>query len=355
MFAPLLAVSAIVPSLLLVWYFHRRDLFPEPGRVIWTTFGLGVAVIPGVLLAALPVGKMLEGIPDPFVAGFLGAFLTAAIPEEFFKLLVVRVYAARHPAFDEPMDGVVYGAVASLGFATLENVLYVATGGIGVAALRAFSAVPAHAFMGAIMGYYVGRAKFHPEERRRALVMAFLVPMLLHGLYDFPVLSLRELVDRGLPTEPAAMLLPISLAAFITLWVWAIRGLRKSRAEQERLVAAGILAPPVGAPAAVAAVPGVAAVGPGAVPARVAPAVTHGTGWIGGTVLLVVGIALATVGGLVVLGVGLALTTNQVPPPDQANTIIGLAVIGVVPLVLGFVLFGLGLGSLNRSSLRAAR
>jgi RsiW-degrading membrane proteinase PrsW (M82 family) len=66
------------------------------------------------------------------------------------------------------MDGVVYGAVASLGFATLENILYVTPNGFAVAAARAFTAVPGHALLGVIMGYYVGRAKFHSNEQQRA-------------------------------------------------------------------------------------------------------------------------------------------------------------------------------------------
>src|SRR6185503_12965655 len=101
MVAPVLAVSAVVPSLLQVWYFHRRDLYPEPGRVVWTTFALGIATIPGVLLVALPLTFAVHGIADPFAAGLASAFLTAAIPEEAFKLLVVRRYCGRHREFNE--------------------------------------------------------------------------------------------------------------------------------------------------------------------------------------------------------------------------------------------------------------
>jgi RsiW-degrading membrane proteinase PrsW (M82 family) len=367
MLAPLLAVSAVIPSLLLVLYFHRRDLYPEPGKVIWATFGLGIATIPGVLIVALPVAAVLKGIPDAHVAGLCGAFLTAAIPEEFFKLLVVRFYAARHAAFDEPMDGVVYGAVASLGFATLENVLYVTSGGVGVAVLRAFTAVPAHAFMGAIMGYYIGRAKFHPEERVRAGIMAYFVPMILHGLYDYPVLTLRELSERGLATDAALPVLPITLAALLTLWIWAIRGLRRARADQDRGHASRVAGAPLVAPVPPAFPAPVAPVGPFAPPAHapVTPAFSmapahrpaapvHGPGWVGGTILLVLGLLTTSVGGLVTLGVGYSLAMGQVPPWEQNQTILGVVLIGVLPLLAGFVMFALGLRSLNRASVAAA-
>jgi hypothetical protein len=90
---------------------------------------------------------------------------------------------AKDPSFDEPMDGLVYGMTASLGFATLENVLYVGEGGANVALMRALTAVPGHACTGAIMGAYVARAKFG-SQRARNLWLAFLVPMALHGAYD---------------------------------------------------------------------------------------------------------------------------------------------------------------------------
>ena len=88
------------------------------------------------------------------------AVLGAAIPEELFKFLVLRWYVWRKPHFDEPLDGVVYGATASLGFATLENILYVGSHGLEMAVLRALTAVPGHAFTGVVMGAFLGRARF---------------------------------------------------------------------------------------------------------------------------------------------------------------------------------------------------
>jgi RsiW-degrading membrane proteinase PrsW (M82 family) len=108
----------------------------------------------------------------------------AAIPEECFKFLVLRGYSSRRPSFDEPMDGVVYGAAASLGFATFENIIYVHAGGFWTALVRAFSAVPAHACDGALMGYCVGQARFNPE-RKRASWLGLFVAIIFHGFYDY--------------------------------------------------------------------------------------------------------------------------------------------------------------------------
>ena len=125
------AASAIVPSILLVSFFKNRDVHPEPSRVLWITFWLGVLSTIPTVLVALPLALVLEGALDNLVAvGVADAFLCAALPEELFKLGVVYVYVRKHEAFDEPMDGIVYGVVASLGFATLENILYTIEGGV---------------------------------------------------------------------------------------------------------------------------------------------------------------------------------------------------------------------------------
>ncbi|MFP2904458.1 PrsW family intramembrane metalloprotease [Pyxidicoccus sp. 3LFB2] len=178
--------SAVVPSLLLFWYVYARDQRPEPHGLLLRTFLLGVAICAPVV----PVALALQSLGEPLAVGVWGsalvrAFLGAAIPEEVFKFLVLYLYVWRKPAFDEPLDGVVYGATASLGFATLENILYVGEHGLGVAILRALTAVPGHAFTGVVMGAFVGRAKLAEPEQRFGLLAAGLGwATLLHGAYD---------------------------------------------------------------------------------------------------------------------------------------------------------------------------
>ncbi|WP_164007597.1 PrsW family intramembrane metalloprotease [Pyxidicoccus trucidator] len=187
MSALVLGGSAVVPSLLLFWYVYARDQRPEPHGLLLRTFLLGVATCAPVL----PVALALQALGEPLAVGVWGsalvrAFLGAAIPEEVFKFLVLYLYVWRKPAFDEPLDGVVYGVTASLGFATLENILYVSEHGLGVAILRAITAVPGHAFTGVIMGAFVGRAKLAEESSQRfGLLAAGLAwATLLHGAYD---------------------------------------------------------------------------------------------------------------------------------------------------------------------------
>lgn len=329
MFAIPLA-AAIVPALLLLFYFQSRDIYPEPPRVIWATFFLTILTIPLILAVAMPIGKVLpEMLRDPYSLGFAEAFLCAAIPEESFKFLVVWGYASRHREFNEPMDGIVYGVAASLGFATLENILYVGDGGLNVALMRAFTAVPGHAFTGAVMGYFVGRARFSSDAKGSLFGLALLVPIVLHGLYDFPLLAMKavkKIVPPG-QTPPIALgLVLLTLATLIYEGRLAIRLSRKLRAEQEG----------------------------GAAPRPVIP--TSGPGrpfsllsWV----LIIVGGLMATCGALLVLLLLVALVIEP-GQKDAEKVAIGGAVMGLPPLLFGVLMFRSGIRRLNALSLPAA-
>ncbi|RYF84744.1 MAG: GNAT family N-acetyltransferase, partial [Chitinophagaceae bacterium] len=113
------------------------------------------------------------------------AFLVVALTEELGKFLVLRFYAYPKKSFDEPLDGIVYAVVIGMGFATLENVLYVQKYGMETAFLRMFLAVPAHATFGVLMGYHAGNAKFDRVNSNRLLFTGLAWAVLFHGLYDF--------------------------------------------------------------------------------------------------------------------------------------------------------------------------
>ena len=184
-------LAAIIPSILLILYVSGSDKYPEPSKMLWKTFIAGLLIVFPVLMVALPTDYLIQSSPlvnSPFVLSFSMAFLTAAIPEEFFKFMILTMFCARSKHFDEPMDGIVYAAVASLGFATLENVLYVLDGGLSLAIARGLSAVPAHASFGIIMGSFYAHFHFSeakPSIPRLLLSPAFIVPVILHGFYNF--------------------------------------------------------------------------------------------------------------------------------------------------------------------------
>ena len=227
-------LAAVLPSIILLWYFHRQDRYPEPLGVMMMTFVLGVLAVIPILLVAIPLdllGQRFDGLQDsPLGLAAFSAFVLAAIPEESFKYLVLTRYSARRSAFDEPMDGLVYGVCASLGFATLENIMYVGfSGDLTVAAMRSVTSVPCHAFLGAIMGYYVGMGKFSSNSRPW-LRKAWLIPVVLHGLYDLPLMWVENaysMTDAKRFSELDAMLVlgsyALVLGILVTMLVLTVR------------------------------------------------------------------------------------------------------------------------------------
>ncbi|WFS62811.1 PrsW family glutamic-type intramembrane protease [Pseudodesulfovibrio thermohalotolerans] len=189
----LLFLMAVVPSAVLLWLFLSNDRYPEPAGALISTFLLGVLIVLGIYLLYPFLSLIASALPsdNPYLMGAGQAFLMAALPEECFKLIALRRYCVNHPAFDEPMDGIVYGVTVSLGFATAENLLYVLDGGLNVAVGRAFLAVPCHALVGAVMGYHVGLAAFSRGERAGRYLKALGLAVLFHGLYDFVPLTFR--------------------------------------------------------------------------------------------------------------------------------------------------------------------
>lgn len=339
-----LVAAAIVPGLMLLWFFHAADVHSEPPRVLWACFGLGVLTIPLVLLLVWPIAAFsgIESVHNPYLKGALDAFFEAAIPEELCKFAVLMGFAYPHKEFDEPMDGVVYGAAASLGFATLENVLYVGQGGVGVAILRAITAVPGHAMGGVIMGYFVGRAKFAPKQRSRLLLAAIFWPTLLHGLYDAPLLIMKafddlEIERTGSDQAYAALLIVFWLVAFGTEVVWGLR--LASRLRQEQLTAIvqqgqqpyGMVSPH--------ATPRPAAMARPLTDVRP----THTKGWL----QIVAGVLLGGAGGLLSLGFGVVLVTGAVEKGETGVFVILLTVVGLIPLCVGVLSFALGIKNLN--------
>ena len=177
--------AAIAPGLALLSYFYLKDQYEtEPISVVIKTFLFGVFLVLPIMFLQYVLEK--EQILNTDMAN---AFLWAAMIEEFFKWFILIYAIYQHVAFDEPYDGIVYGAAVSLGFASMENVLYLLANGVEHAFSRAFLPVSSHALFGVIMGYYLGKAKFSQSNNRTYLILGLAAPVLLHGVYDYILLS----------------------------------------------------------------------------------------------------------------------------------------------------------------------
>ncbi len=217
----LLLLLALAPCLFLLWYFIHRDRYePEPKKYIIRIYLLGaLMVIPAALIEYI-LHPLFNPTPSIIINAFIMSFFLIAPTEELLKFFVVKNWIYKQIEFDEIMDGIVYCVASSLGFATVENIIYVLDKGVGTGILRAFLSVPGHAFFGALMGYYVGQAKFNKPAERKLIFLGLFWAIFVHGLYDFLLL-----------TETALAVLVIVL--ILTLGFFTKRNLQKAELQSK--------------------------------------------------------------------------------------------------------------------------
>ena len=180
-----LLLASLAPVFIILFYIYFRDKYEkEPLGLLIKALLLGIVIVIPVIF----VERLLMNLMPQFgkvAAAAYHAFVVAGTTEELFKFLALYMLVWKSPSFNEKFDGIVYAVFVSLGFAGVENVLYVIDGGMQTALTRALTAVPAHAIFGITMGYYLGIARIYEEMKGRYLGMALLVPIVLHGIYDF--------------------------------------------------------------------------------------------------------------------------------------------------------------------------
>ncbi|MBB5355777.1 RsiW-degrading membrane proteinase PrsW (M82 family) [Anoxybacillus mongoliensis] len=205
--------AGIAPGLALLSYFYLKDEYEtEPLSLVLRMFLYGAFLV-FPLMFIQHVLKIEHMLPNPFVE----AFLSTSLLEEFFKWFVFYYAIYDHREFNEPYDGIVYGVSVSLGFATLENILYLFANGVEFAVTRALLPVSSHALFGVIMGFYLGKAKFGlPKKQRNYIWFSFLFPFLFHGIYDYILLTQERWIYYMLPF-------------MIFLWWLALRKVKLAR------------------------------------------------------------------------------------------------------------------------------
>ena len=185
-------IAALLPAVLLWLYIWKQDPQPEPTSwlVKAVLYGMGICI--PVALIEMGIEKIiLGGEPTTLFGTTVQAFFVAALPEESFKLLVLWLVLRHNPFFDEHFDGIVYAVCVGLGFAALENVLYLFSqedNWIGVAIARALLAVPGHYAFAVLMGYYYSVYHFVDHSPRTAACI-LIIPVIAHGIYDSLALS----------------------------------------------------------------------------------------------------------------------------------------------------------------------
>ncbi|WP_251555261.1 glutamic-type intramembrane protease PrsW [Neobacillus muris] len=204
--------AGIAPGFALLSYFYLKDEYEsEPISFVLRTFLYGALLVFPIMF----IQHVLE-TEHLVKTDFIDAFLTSSLLEEFFKWFILFYIVYQHVEFDEPFDGIVYGSAVSLGFATVENVFYLIANGIEHAMTRALLPVSSHALFGVIMGYYIGKAKFTDGSKAKWVILSLLLPVLLHGIYDFILISQKNW-------------LTIILPFMFFLWWFGLRKVKKAK------------------------------------------------------------------------------------------------------------------------------
>lgn len=178
---------AIAPGVAISAYIIFKDEYNrEPRKHLIISFLLGaLSIIPAMLLE-LPIPFTEQSLFFQSTLGSaLKAYLMVALPEEVCKYFMLKKYAYQQPEYDEPFDGIVYAVMVGMGFATVENIIYVYEYGVATGVVRMFLAVPAHATFAIIMGYFMGKAKFSQKRETYLLLAGLFWAVAFHGSYDF--------------------------------------------------------------------------------------------------------------------------------------------------------------------------
>ncbi|NOX48858.1 MAG: PrsW family intramembrane metalloprotease [Chlorobi bacterium] len=184
-----LLLIALAPVFIILIYIYIRDKYEkEPIGLLVKALVLGGLTVIPIFFAEKALdakGVHLTGYSSVAYT----AFVVAAFTEEIFKFIALYLLIWNNKEFNEKFDGIVYAVFISLGFAAVENVMYVFQYGHATGITRALTAVPGHALFGVAMGYYFGLAKLSPKNKPVNFLLALTVPIALHGLYDFILMT----------------------------------------------------------------------------------------------------------------------------------------------------------------------
>lgn len=188
----LTAIALLPPLILMILVYRKDQVEKEPiGLIVKTIIFGALCAIPTVIVEVL-LGGIIESVFNTrSVIGLLiDNMIGVALVEEFFKMQACKLSVWKNKEFNYTFDGLVYSVAAAIGFAALENLLYVYDYGFGTGILRAITAIPGHTIFGIFMGMNLGIAKLYEingdkKTAKHYKRLALIVPMIIHGLYDF--------------------------------------------------------------------------------------------------------------------------------------------------------------------------
>lgn len=227
----IILMLAVLPVIVLASYIYKKDKYEkEPIGMLLRAFFLGLLAIPLDLVVVETINVMIPGSTV-----FYQAFFEAGIPEELCKWALFMIFIWRNKNFNEFFDGIVYACFIGLGFACIENIMYVFGnetfgGAFATGVMRALLSVPGHFLFAVIMGYFLGMAKFRPEQRRKYMMLSLVCPMLAHGLFDYLLMLSSAFSENNLEWM-GTLLFIVFLYLDVKMWKIGVKHIAKMQEE----------------------------------------------------------------------------------------------------------------------------
>lgn len=221
-------ISALLPVVILISYIYWRDKnSPEPTKMLVKAFLYGVLSIFLSLCLSIPFG-ILGLYPNENITVFDAirqSFIAAAIPEESAKLFMLWLLLRNNSFFDEKIDGIVYASFVSLGFAAVENIMYLSSSEnfVTTSITRALFSVPGHFSFGILMGYFYSMARFYTNNKLQNLILSLVAPVIAHGLFN----TILRTVSVSTSVSVQLLLLVVFISFCYALWKFANKRIKE--------------------------------------------------------------------------------------------------------------------------------
>lgn len=205
-------ILGILPSLTWLFYYLTKDIHPEPKRMIFNVFLWGGFITLPVFFVQIGLMKLLEianisSATNTMLYNLIYWFIVISFSEEFFKYLVIKIKVSDNLNLDEPLDIMLYMVVSALGFAAVENVLYLLPiigqlpfdQTIAIYLIRSVGAVFLHTLCSAVIGYSLAHSFHYVRTRHLSIFIGIIIAVLLHGFFDFSIITLHEPIRYIVP------------------------------------------------------------------------------------------------------------------------------------------------------------
>lgn len=217
---PLYIIFGVLPSIIWLCFYLRKDRHPESNRMVIKIFFYGMLIaLPAIFLEIGLLSVIGKFNFSPFYIALLNAFFGVALVEELLKYLVVKGKVLNNPEFDEPIDVILYMIIAALGFAAVENILILLRLGptflvaetLSISLFRFLGATLLHALASGAVGFFLALALFETKRRRQLIIFGLGMSVFLHGLYNFAIMEIGGNLKIFIP-----LIVILSLAVFVS-------------------------------------------------------------------------------------------------------------------------------------------